>query len=290
MKRILKIVLPALLCVLPLRGQNPARELLSEVRFFTDSLQAGRGVGTPGVQGAVFYLLRQLRDAGLMTTVQSFDAGGRAGHNVVAVTPGWFRSYIVVGAYLDGLGTLEGVMYPGADANASGLVALLTLARSLPAACNGPTGLIFVAYDGHHADLAGSRAFLERYRRQYKIVRLVNLDILGSSLAPVNPERSDYLIALGGAPFRKQLEAANGTAGLDLSFDYYGSSAFTELFYRKISDQRWALEAGIPSVMFTSGITLNTNKPADTAPSLNYPVFLRRIRLISDWLSELVKK
>lgn len=288
MKRILKIVLPLLLCAFPLRGQDPARELLSEVRFFADSLQAGRAVGSPEAQGAVFYLLRQLRDAGLKTTVQSFDAGGRTGHNVVAVTPGWFRSYIVVGAYLDGLGTLEGTLYPGADANGSGLVALLTLARSLSEACQGATGLIFVAYDGHHADLAGSRAFLERYRKEYCITRLVNLDILGSSLAPVDPGRPDYLIALGGASIRGELEAANREPGLDLSYDYYGSKAFTELFYKRICDQRWALEAGIPSVMFTSGITLNTNKPTDTAPSLNYPVFQRRIQLIASFIRGLL--
>ena len=94
-------------------------ELRAEVEFLCDSLCAGRGFGTAGAQGATLYLLRQLRNAGLRTTVQSFAAGGRVGHNVVAVTPGWFRRYIVVGAYFDGLGMLDGRLYPGADANAS---------------------------------------------------------------------------------------------------------------------------------------------------------------------------
>ncbi len=288
MKRILKIVLLPLLISLPLAGQDGTAALRSEVQFLADSLQTGRGCGTAGAQSATFYLFRELRNAGLRTTVQSFSAGEKAGHNIVAVTPGWFRSYIVVSAYFDGLGTLDGTVYPGADANASGVAALLSLARSLPRLCTGSTGLIFAFFDGHHADLAGSKAFLARFRGEYPIAKVVNLDQIGSTLAPVHGSRPDYLIALGGADFRSGLETANRRPGLDLSYDYYGSRSFTELFYRRIGDQRWFLEAGIPAVMFTSGITMNTNKPADSAASLDYAVLSRRIALISAWLQSLL--
>ena len=259
-------------------------ELRAEVEFLCDSLCAGRGFGTAGAQGATLYLLRQLRDAGLRTTVQSFAAGGRVGHNVVAVTPGWFRRYIVVGAYFDGLGTLDGRIYPGADANASGVAALLALARELPAVCRGLVGVVFVAFDGHAADLAGAQAFLAQYRSVYPPVLMVNLDLLGSSLAPVSPSRPDYLIALGGGPYRWALESAARGPRLDLTYDYYGSEAFTEIFYRRVSDQRCFLEAGIPAVMFTSGITEHTNQVTDTPATLDYDLLSRRIDLISAWL------
>lgn len=259
-------------------------ELRAEVEFLCDSLCAGRGFGTVGAQAATLYLLRQLRDAGLRTTVQSFAAGGRVGHNVVAVTPGWFRRYIVVGAYFDGLGTLDGRLYPGADANASGVAALLSLARELPAVCRGLVGVVFVAFDGHAADLAGAQAFLERYGSVYPPVLMVNLDLLGSSLAPVSPSRPDYLIALGGGPYRWALESAARGPRLDLTYDYYGSETFTEIFYRRVSDQRCFLEAGIPAVMFTSGITEHTNQVTDTPATLDYDLLSRRIDLISAWL------
>jgi len=264
-------------------GPDRQAVLRAEVGFLCDSLSAGRAFGTPGAQLGTFYLLRQLRDAGLRTTVQSFSAGGRVGHNVVAVTPGWFRRYIVVGAYADGLGTLGDRVYPGADANASGIAALLALARELPADCRGEVGIVFVAFDGHKANLAGAEAFLQAFREQYPPILMVNLDQLGSSLAPVRRGRPDYLIALGGEPYRAALEAANATA-LDLSYDYYGNSSITELFYRRISDQRWFLEAGIPAVMFTSGITEHTNKISDTPATLDYPLLDRRISLIAAWL------
>lgn len=288
--KILAICLLALPAVRPATAAGPERAdvLRAEVSFLCDSLCAGRGFGSAGAQHATTYLLRQLRDAGLRTTVQSFSVVGRTGHNVVAVTPGWFRRYIVVGAYADALGTLGGRAYPGADANASGVAALLALARELPAACRGEVGLVFVAFDGHEADLSGASAFLERFRELYPPILTVNLDQLGSSLAPVRPARPDYLIALGGEAFRSALESANRTPGLDLHYDYYGSRSFTDLFYRRVCDQRWFLEAGIPAVMFTSGITQHTNKTTDTPATLDYPLLDRRITLIATWLRSLL--
>ena len=288
MKRILIFVFTCLLAATPLRGQDLAQRLEAEVTFLADSLQAGRGFGAAGNQSAAFYLLRQLRDAGLRTTVQSFSEGGRNGHNIVAVTPGWFRRYIVVGAYFDGLGKLEGKVYPGADSNGSGVAALLSLAQRLPECCHGDVGIVFVAFDGHNADLSGSRAFLERYRREFSISLMVNLDILGSSQAPLRKNRPDYLIALGGSAYRMSLENANRGPRLDLGYDYYGSQNFTDLFYRRVSDQRWFLEVGIPAVMFTSGITLDTNKPGDIAALLDYAILERRVLLIETWLRGLL--
>lgn len=169
-------------------------------------------------------------------------------------------------------------------ANASGVAALLALARELPASCRGEVGIVFVVFDGHTADLAGSGAFLERFREQYPPILMVNLDQLGSSLAPVRKGRPDYLIALGGDRYRFALESANRGPRLDLSYDYYGSRAFTDLFYRRVGDQRCFLEAGIPAVMFTSGITEHTNKISDTPATLDYGLLSRRIDLIAAWL------
>ena len=284
MKRIHFFLLILLLSAPAVQGRDREADLRAEVSFLCDSLCAGRGIGSPGSQVASFYLLRQLRNAGLRATVQSFSVNGRTGRNLVAVTPGWYRRYIVVGAWFDGLGMLDGRVYPGADANASGVAALLDMARELPGYCKGEVGIVFVLFDGHHTDLSGADAYLKRYRREYPPMLMVNLDLLGSSLVPVHKDRPDYLIALGGGSRRVALEDANTGPGLDLSYDYYGSSNFTDIFYRKISDQRWFLAAGIPSVMFTSGITEHTNKVTDTPQTLDYPIFRRRIDLITAWI------
>lgn len=283
MKRRLKFLTLLLLCVCPsLAAQE--RELGEEVEFLCSEQRGGRAFGSPQAQDVTFYLLRQFRNAGLRASVQSFSYGGKAGHNVVGVTKGWFRRYVVVSAYYDGFGVLDGELYPGADSNASGVAVLLSLVRSLPVFCDGDTGLIFAAFDAHNAGMNGSKEFLEAFRGEYDIVQAVNLDILGSSLVPVHSGRRDYLIALGAGTHRLSIDSANRDFGLDIAYDYYGSEAFTDLFYRKIGDQRWFLEAGIPSVMFTSGITMNTNKSTDTPDCLDMPVLGARASFIKKWL------
>lgn len=259
--------------------------LRADVSFLADSTMCGREFGSPEVQKAVYYVVNSFKEAGLWTGVQCFRTGGKAGHNVIGMTPGFYDRYILVSAYFDGLGTIGGKPFPGADSNASGVAALLELARGLAnAAFDSTTGIIFVAFDGHGLDMAGSKAFFDRYFTDYNICLAVNLDILGSTLVPVRKERPDYLIALGGWNYDFSLSRANRDIGLHLSYDYYGSRNFTDLFYKSMGDQKWFVQKKIPAVMFTSGITLNTNKPTDTPETLDYEIMARRVKLISNWL------
>ena len=288
MRRLFFLLSFFLLSALNLAAEIPDTDndhLRDEIAFLTDSLCGGRATGSPGCQNAAFFLLRSFKFTGLNTFVQSFDCYGNVGHNVIGITPGWYRRYIVVGAYYDGLGTLGGEIYPGADSNASAVAALLELTRSLPSLCKREVGIIFVAFDAHNAGLQGSKAFLDRYYGKCRMDLMVNLDILASVDVPLHKNRPAYLIALGGASHIFSMDNANRGLGLDLGFDYYGSSNFTELFYRKVSDQRWFLEKGIPSVMFTSGITMRTNKTSDTADSLDIDMLSRRISFIARWIS-----
>lgn len=261
---------------------------MEEVEFLCSPSLEGRGFGSVGGRSCSFYIFRQFRNAGLRTFFQGFEDGGRIGHNVIGVTPGWYSSYIVVGAYFDGLGKFGDVYYPGADANASGTAALLWLARRLPELCKGNVGLIFVAFDGHGASLSGSRAFVERYVPDYPVRLMVGMELIGSDLEPVRKNRPEYLIALGGEHHRLTLDWANLGIGLDLSTSYYGSENFTDLFYRRIGDQRWFIEAGIPAVMFTSGITEHTNKTSDTSANLSPDTFGKRVCLIFDWIKDML--
>lgn len=260
-----------------------ASELREETAFLAGAGCSGRELGTSGNTAAAFYIFRQLSDAGYITEIQSFIVDSRKGRNIIAVTPGKFDSYIVVGAYYDGIGTIGDILYPGADSNASGVSAMLALARHFKGGKE--LGLIFVAFDAHASELAGSREFSVRYLSEYKVPMMVNLDTIGSSLAPVHGDRADYLIALGAERQARSLEWSNRTEGLQLSYDYYGHEGFTEMFYKRMGDQKWFIEKGIPSIMFTSGITMNTNKPEDSASTLNYELLVRRIRLIAGWLA-----
>ena len=74
---------------------------------------------------------------------------------------------------------------------------------------------------------------------------------------------------------------------LDLCLSYYGSETFTRVFYR-LSDQKVFVDNGIPAVLFTSGITMNTNKTRDTAASLDMNILKKRVTLIYHWLESML--
>ena len=294
-------------------------KLYRQIEFLADSLCDGRATGTAGGNEAAFWLIRTFRKAGLLPFSGSyakhvFAGGGIVGHNIVGMIPGSKKSpcssYIVVGAHYDHLGRLGGKLYPGADSNASGTVAMTSLAEMFSAMkligkAYGKS-LIFVAFDANGMNLAGSETFWRMIESGElkdplsgepvtpdKISLMVNLDQIGSTLSPLKSGREDYLIMLGNEslPSREQgiITLCNlfYNTGLELSHTYYGSPDFTRIFYN-LSDQRVFISHGIPSVLFTSGITMKNNKPSDTPETLDMPVLRKRIILIFHWLEKMM--
>lgn len=294
-------------------------KLKKNVGYLSDSLCAGREIGTAGSVEAAIWIERQFSKAALMkfdgTYVKHFYAPrARIGHNLVGFMPAsgkkQCKKYIVIGAHYDHLGKADGKFFPGADANASGTVALCSLAEMFSImkiigksyCCN----LIFVAFDGKECNMAGSYAFFKaicdgdftdpvnRHTiRPEDIELMVNIDQIGSSLSPVTKGKNNYILMLGNQSLARDkqnaLEFCNKYYGTDLELclSYYGSENFTRLFYR-LSDQKVFVENKIPAVMFTSGITMNTNKPWDTAETLDYEILKRRIWLIYFWINHIM--
>ena len=285
------------------------------VEYLTNPALGGRATGTEGGRKTAAWLEGNFRVLGLQPLggawLHGFNTSEGMARNVIGLIPGSASParYVVLMAHFDNLGTLNGTFYPGADSNASGVAALLEIS-SMVAHMNTchkiyRNGLIVVALDAKEKNQGGA-VELWRLIEQKKLLDpvsgnpvqadqislVVNLDQLGSTLAPLNEGKPRYLMMLSeeSTGRRSTLESVNRGKGfgLDLGFDYYGSKDFTRLFYRRISDQRIFLEHGIPAVMFTSGITLNNNKPKDDAASLDYDVLKDRIRLIFYYLDKVL--
>lgn len=291
-----------------------ASRLHDQVEFLSHPSVGGRSTATPGSQRIKWWLAASFRAQGLVPLGDSWfhpfrTVSGRVGHNVAGILPGSGsnRKYVIVMAHFDNLGTLDGTFYPGADANASGVAAMLAVsemfARMKEVGKSYSKSLIFVGLDAKEQGLGGARALWDSIREgrltdpstgspigRDDISMVVNLDQLGSTDAPVHRGRPDYLIMLSDPSDgnRSTLVAANRGTGLDLGFDYYGSRDFTNLFYRSISDQRPFLEAGVPAVMFTSGITMNTNKPYDKCSTLDFDVLRSRVLVIFKYIAKLL--
>ena len=75
---------------------------------------------------------------------------------------------------------------------------------------------------------------------------------------------------------------------MEISLDYYGSSNFTDIFYR-LSDQKVFVDNRLPAVLFTSGITMNNNKTWDRTDNLDLDIYLKRIRLMYHWIEKMIQ-
>lgn len=287
----------------------------TSVDYLTDPALGGRATGSTGAHKVADWLEGNFRVLGLQPLggawLHGFNTSDGLGRNVMGLIPGSSSParYVIVMAHYDNLGTLNGTFYPGADANASGVAALLEIAAMVNRmnTCHKiyRHSLILVALDAKEKNQGGavelwrqidSKKLLDPVSGQpvsaSQIALVVNLDQIGGTSAPLTDGNERFLMMLSddAAMHRSSLESANKGKGfgLELGYDYYGSKDFTKLFYRRISDQRIFLEKGIPAVMFTSGITLNNNKPTDNAESLNYDVLKDRIRLIFYWLDKVL--
>ena len=145
--------------------------LFHDIGFLSDTLCSGRATGTMGNTEAAFWITRKFQNAGLISMNGSYGSHfitptGANAHNVIGMIPGALTEpkdrYIIIGAHFDHLGKLNGQVYPGADSNASGTVALTSLAEIFGAMksmgrvydCN----IIFAAFDAKEMDMSGSEA------------------------------------------------------------------------------------------------------------------------------------
>ena len=290
-------------------------KIQANVEYLCSEELGGRATGTEGGRNTAAWLEGEFRILGLKPLggawLHGFSTNDGLARNVVGLIPGSATParYMVLMAHFDNLGTLNGRFYPGADANASGVAALLQVTEMINQmnTCRKiyRHGLIVVALDAKEKHQAGAEELwrelsagklLDPVSGQSvspsQIDLVINLDQLGSTQAPITEGNGRYLMMLSDESTgrRSSLESANRESGFgfELGYDYYGSKDFTRLFFRRISDQRVFLDHGIPAVMFTSGITLLNNKPTDTPASLDYGILRDRVRLIFRYLDKVL--
>ncbi len=263
------------------------------VEHLCDSLLEGRAAGTKGGQLAGDYIQAQFDSLQLRpfyyNRKQTFWNKGKTMHNVLGVVPALAPSdkYVVVSAHYDHIGILKGKFYPGADDNAAGVAALISVAEMFSQMRRDSIGpgvnIIFAAFDAKQLSMAGSKHFIASLPfSPGQILCEINLDIFGSSLVPVR-SRKDYLIVLGRHTLpenlRSALTMAGSKAGLDIDYTFYGSDDFTKTMF-KIGDQYSFSQKGIPALMMTSGFHSHTLKTSDTPEIIDWEVLLARTRYL----------
>lgn len=172
----------------PLPAGTPAAPELSsdairaDLRALASPEMEGRAVGTPGGRKARAWVADRFGQLGLSPLPGGFVRPFRFSHtslralwrrdrpyrkdfddaaNVVGTIAGTDAAdrLLVVSSHYDHLGIRKGVLYPGADDDASGVAAMLALAGWVKAH---PLhhGVVFVAFDAEELGLRGSRALV----------------------------------------------------------------------------------------------------------------------------------
>jgi Zn-dependent M28 family amino/carboxypeptidase len=219
------------------------------------------------------------------------DAAPQASWNVAGLWPGTDPRLrdetVLVTAHYDHLGVQDGRLYAGANDNASGVAAMLEVAR-LVADRPLPRSVLFVAFGSEEQLMLGSYHYVVHPLRPLATtVAVLNLDMIGrneehtaesAGAYDLSAARSNQL-NLVGAVFSADLEALlaeeSKAAGLELSTKFDRDSSMRALFR---CDHLPFLQKGIPAVWLFGGFHPGYHEPEDTVDRLDFDKLTRVVR------------
>jgi Zn-dependent M28 family amino/carboxypeptidase len=166
------------------------QRLQNTVATLAADAMMGRQAGTQGAHKAADYLAAAFAElklqplAGETDFMQRFSAGKfDALQNVVAQLPGKrSKEFVVFSAHYDHIGILDAVagdsIANGADDDASGVAAVLALARHFSQQPQPERTLVFALFDAEEAGMLGSKHLAQQLDPE-QVVAVVNLEMLG---------------------------------------------------------------------------------------------------------------
>ena len=198
--------------------------------------------------------------------------GVNLGAKLEPTDPKFADDWIILSAHYDHLGTNGGVVYPGADDNASGVAMMLEVARTL---VEDPEtrrrGIMFVGFDleerGPKGEfgLRGSQFFASHPPRPLAQVRLfVTADMIGRSLGGICRDDVFVLGSEHEPAVRPWVEEA--ATGQPVRINLLGS----DVLVIDRSDYGPFRTRQIPYLFFTTGENPLYHSPRDVAKTLDY--------------------
>ena len=191
--------------------------------------------------------------------------------NVLGMIPGKnTKEYVIVGAHFDHLGidpALDGdQIYNGADDNASGVSAVLQIARAFLASGQQPErNVIFAFWDGEEKGLLGSKYFVQTCLFLSQIKGYLNFDMIGRNNKPQQPKQVVYFYTAAHSVFGDWLKEDIRKYGLQLEPDY-------RAWENPIggSDNGSFAKVGIPIIWYHTDGHPDYHQPSDHADRLNW--------------------
>jgi hypothetical protein len=276
--------------------------LMHDVRTLSAPEFEGRRTGSPGHAKARAWILEQFQKIGLKPLANALEvafkvtprptASGKAdsvtgdGVNLVGLCRGSGakdNGVMVISAHYDHLGIRDGVLYPGADDNASGVAVVLELARRCVVSPWSHDAL-FVAFDAEEQGLQGARAFVAAppFAKE-RLALNVNLDMVSRSAS-----RELYVAGTHHYPFLKPiLEPIAARAPFKLLFGHDRPTAKALDDWTMLSDHGAFHAAKIPFVYFGVEDHPDYHKPTDTADKIDRIFFAQVAATVFDAVTAL---
>jgi len=187
--------------------------------------------------------------------------------NVVGLIPGTGPDAIIIGAHRDHFGRPAGLLFPGADDNASGTAVMLEVARALAKSDLRPQRtILFVSFSGEERDLLGSRLYVNRPIVPLPSTKaMINIDHAGIG---------NGRLTVGMTGLEKTVaQQAGEPAGLASKLDVFG--------FFPGGDHVPFKEAGVPTITVVSGgIHPHYHQPTDTADTISPDILMATARYV----------
>ena len=249
---------------------------------------------TSSVTIPVFYLTATGTKKFLSSTHSSYNVSSDVeiqpknvnGHNIIGYINNNAPATIILGAHYDHLGYGQDhnslytgaipMIHNGADDNASGTAALISLGKWLKTSSLKKYNYIFIAFSGEELGLYGSKYFTEHSPVDLKTINyMINMDMLGRL------NDSTHGLTIGGygtsPAWGEIIKTEDNYFKIKMDSSGSGPSDHTS-FYRK----------DIPVLFFFTGTHSDYHKPSDDADKINFSGeiavinYIKRVLLATD--------
>ena len=273
----------------------------ASISFLASDELEGREAGSRGGRVAGEYIVSMLRMMNISPLGDSYYQPFEACHNQVAQKGKWqvhpdsiaqlkkgvykhlqlnnilakiegkrTDEYVIVGAHYDHLGidpTLAGdCIYNGADDNASGVSAVLQLAKAFLASGQQPERtIIFAFWDGEEKGLLGSSYFVQNCSFINSVKGYLNYDMIGRNSNEAKPQLMDYFYTEANAAFGEWLKNDIKKYKLKLEPIYHP-------WDKPVggSDNGSFAKAGVPIIWYHTNGHPDYHQPSDHASRINW--------------------
>lgn len=293
-------------------AQIKTEDLKKNLYVIASNDMEGRDTGSAGQKKAGEYMVNYYKDLGIAhpptmssyyqkvpsSFMKSWSGNLPDSENILAFIPGSEKpdEIVVISAHYDHVGTQNGVVYPGADDDGSGTVAVMEIAKAFQAAKKAGHGpkrsILFLHVTGEEHGLFGSSYYVQNpiFPLANTVVDL-NIDMIGRD-DPANRGKQ-YVYVIGSEMLSSELKKINEASNqksvnLELNYKYDDPKDPDRLYYR--SDHYNFAKNGIPVAFYFDGIHEDYHKPGDTPDKIDYPLLTKRTELVFTTAWELANR